>query len=143
MNVPRTMKEAYIAELLGDLDGLIDRVESLPGLVTTAEEKLTLTVKALNDGGDKYRMAVTAFNEQAKADLTDYLDKKAGQIAAKTVEEQRAALQEIARLAFQAEASKRTEYRQSIGSRLMEHGITALAASSLTATLVYLLLRAH
>lgn len=68
---------------------------------------------------------------------------KASQVVAKTMEEQRAAIQEIARLAFQAEASKRKEYRQSIRSRLMEHGITALAASGLTATFVYLLLRAH
>lgn len=143
MNAPRTMKEAYIAELLGNLDGLVDRVESLPALITTAEERITLTVKALDEGGDKYRMAVTAFNEQAKADLIDYLDKKAGQAAAKTVEEQRAAIQEIARLAFRSESPHRMEYRPSLGSRLMEHGITALAASGLTATLVYLLLHAH
>lgn len=143
MNAPRTMKEAYIAEILGDLDGLVDRVESLPALIASTEEKLTLTVKALDEGGDKYRMAVTAFNEQAKADLTDYLDKKAGQIAAKTVEEQRAAIQEIARLAFRSESPHRTEYRPSLGSRLIEHGITAFAASSLTATLVYLILRAQ
>ncbi|MCX7112669.1 MAG: hypothetical protein NTX45_21600 [Proteobacteria bacterium] len=50
-------------------------------------------------------MAVTAFNEEAKRELTEYLERKAGQIAAKTVEEQRAAMQESARLAFRSEAS--------------------------------------
>lgn len=148
MNAPRTMKEAYIAELLGDLDGLVGRVEALPGVVSAAEQRLAVTMQALTDGSDKYRMAVTAFNEQAKADLSDFLDKKAAQVnkrndqvVARTIEEQRAAIQEIARLAFQAQASQRSDSTNSMGSRLIELGITALAASGLTASFVWLILR--
>lgn len=155
MNGPRTTREALIAEVLGDLDALLARVEALPAVVAAAEEKLIGTVTALNDAGDKYRMAVTVFNEQAKADLTEYLDLKAAQVSAKTVEEQRAALQEVARLAFRSEASDKAaslglvlgeaakEFRRSVWSRLWEHAITAVLASSFTAGLIFVILKQH
>jgi hypothetical protein len=155
MNGPRTTREALIAEVLGDLDALLTRVEALPAVVAAAEEKLIGTVTALNDAGDKYRMAVTAFNEQAKADLTEYLDLKAAQVSAKTVEEQRAALQEVARLAFRSEASDKAaslglvlgdaakEFRRSVWSRLWEHAITAVLASGFTAGLIFVILKQH
>ena len=152
MTGPRTTREALIAELLGDVDGLLARVEALPAMVTAAEDKMTGTAKALEDAGDKYRLAVTAFTEQAKADLSEYLDMKTGQaglVAAKTVEEQRAALQEAARLAFRSEASDKAaslgvvlseaakDFRRSMWTRMIEHAVTALIASGFTASLVY------
>lgn len=153
MNGPRTAREALIAEVLGDLDALLARVEALPTVVAAAEEKLIGTVTALNDAGDKYRMAVTAFNEQAKADLSEYLDLKAAQVSTKTIEEQRAALQEVARLAFRSEASDKAtslglalgeaakEFRRSIWSRLWEHAITAVLASGFTAGLIFVIIK--
>ena len=153
MNAPRTTREALIAEMLGDLDTLLARVEALPVAVGAAEERLGATVAALHDAGDKYRLAVTAFNEQAKADLTEYLDRKTAQVAAKTIDEQRAALQEVARAAFRSDASDKAaslglvlgeaakEFRRSMGSRVMEHAITALIASAFTSGLVYAILR--
>ena len=153
MHAPRTTREALIAEVLGELDTLLARVEALPALVAVAEEKLTGTVAALDDAGDKYRMAVTAFTEQAKADLTEYLDRKAVEVSSKSVGEQLAAMQEAARLAFRSEASDKAEnlglvlseaakdLRQSMWSRLTEHAVTALIASGFTASLVYLILK--
>lgn len=156
MSGPRTMREALIAELLGDLDGLLARVENLPALVAGAEDKLAGTVAALEGAGDKYRLAVTAFTEQAKADLAEYYDLKtahATQHATKTVEEQRAALQEVARLAFRSEASDKAanlgetlgeaakEFRRSMWTRMVEHAVTALIASGFTAGLVYAIVK--
>lgn len=156
MNGPRTAREALIAELLGDVDRLLARVEALPALVAGAEGRLSGTVAALDEAGDKYRLAVTAFTEQAKADLSEYLDLKtahAAQLAAQTVEEQRAALQEAASFAFRSEASDKAanlgaalgeaakEFRRSIWSRMMEHAVTALIASGFTAGLVYAIVK--
>lgn len=153
MHAPRTTREALIAEVLGELDTLLARVEALPVLVAVAEEKLTGTVAALDDAGDKYRMAVTAFTEQAKADLTEYLDRKAVEVSSKSVGEQLAAMQEAARLAFRSEASDKAanlglvlseaakDLRRSMWSRLTEHAFTALIASGFTASLVYLILK--
>ena len=156
MNGPRTAREALIAEVLGDLDGLLTRVEALPAMVAGAEGRLSGTVAALDEAGDKYRLAVTAFTEQAKADLSEYRDRKtaqAAQQATKTVEEQRAALQEAARLAFRSEASDKAaslgvalgeaakEFQRSMWTQVMEHAVTALIASAFTASLVYVIVK--
>lgn len=155
MNSPRTTREALIAEMLGDLDLLLARVEALPVLVFTAEERLISTVTALDNAGDKYRIAITAFTEQAKTELAEYLDRKTIEVSSKTVEEQRAAIQEAARVAFRSEASDKAanlsmvlgeaakEFRGSMRSRLVEHAITALISSGFTVGLLYALVKNH
>jgi hypothetical protein len=155
MNGPRTSREALIAELLGEMDALLSRVEALPPAVAGAEERITRATSALIAAGDKYRLAVTAFTEEAKTELTQYLERKAGAIASVTVEDQRAAMQSAARHAFQSEAFEKAaglgialgaaakEFRRSMWSRLLEHAITALIASSFTASLVYAIVRVH
>jgi len=155
MAAPNTAREALIAEMLGDLDSIIQRAERLPAMVDAAEGKLTATAKALESAGDKYRLAVTAFNEEAKAELSEYLDRKTAQAVAKTLEENKAAMQDAARLAFRSEASEKAAnlgiiladaakiFRRSMWSRVLEHAITAMIASAITAALVYLLLRNH
>lgn len=155
MNSPRTVREALFAETLGELNVVLARVDALLGMINSAEERLTGTVNALGDSGDKFRMAVSAFTEQAKADLSDYLDRKTIEITTKTVEEQRAAMQEAARMAFRSEASDKAaalglafsnaskEFRRSMLVRLFELAVVALASSGLTGCLVYLATKAH
>lgn len=155
MAAPNTAREALIAEMLGDLDSIIQRAERLPDIVDAAEGKLTASAKALESAGDKYRLMATAFTEEAKAELSEYLDRKTTQAVAKTTEEIKAAMQEAARLAFRSEASEKAAnlglvladaakiFRRSMWSRIFEHAITAMIASATTAALVYLLLRNH
>lgn len=153
-----TAREAMIAEMLGDMDAILARFETLPDMVADAEGKIATTVAALEDAGDKYRMAVTAFTEQAKTELSEHFDRKAGEtgeVLSKTVEEQRAAIQEAARFAFRSEASDKAttlgialgeaakEFRRSMWSRLWEHAITALIASGFTTGLVYAIFTNH
>lgn len=146
MSGPRTTREALIAELLGDLDVLLARVENLPTLVTHAEDELARTAAALQDAGDKYRLAVTAFTEQAKADLSEYYDLKTAETARwlnKTAEEQGAILQEVARQAFRSEAAARSgasKVHSAMRTRLLEHALTATTTSLITAGLVYLIM---
>jgi hypothetical protein len=156
MNAPRTAREALIAEMLGDLDVLLARVETIPALIAGAETQFSGTLAALDDAGDKYRTAVKAFTEQAKADLLNYQDIKradAAREATKTIDEQRAAIQEAAREAFRIEVKDHAVklgtvlndaakvYRRSMWTRIMEHGITAIIASGFTAVLVYTILQ--
>ncbi|CAA9890791.1 conserved hypothetical protein [Candidatus Methylobacter favarea] len=145
---PRTAREALIAEALGDLDQLLARVEALPALVSGAETSLTESIKTLEDAGDRYRMAVTAFTEQAKTELTEYLERKTVEVYSKTTEDQRAAMQEAARMAFRSEASDKAadlgkslraaakEFRRSTWIRLFEHAFTAIIASCATVWLI-------
>ena len=148
MAEPRTTREALVAELLGDLDGLLARVEALPQVIVDAEARLNWTVTSLDAAGDRFRLAITAFTEQARGELTEYLERKAGEVASRTVEEQRSALQDAALSAFRSEASEMAarlgialsdaakEFHRSMLTRLLEHGLTALLASLLTAGLV-------
>ena len=103
---------------------------------------------SLDAVGDRFRLAITAFTEEARTELAEYLERKAGEVASRTVEEQRSALQNAALSAFRSEASDKAarlgialsdaakEFRRSMLSRLLEHGLTALLASLLTAGLV-------
>jgi len=153
MKGPLTIREQTASAILGELDGLLARVEALPAAVSAAEERLTATVAALDNAGDKYRMAVTSFNDEAKAELAEYLDRKTTQVASKTVEEQRSALQEAARIAFRSEASDKAanlglvlgeaakEFRRSMWSRLIETAIISMIASGFTAGLVYAIVK--
>ena len=150
-----TAQEALLAELLGDVGRLHDEVKALPAAMSAAEQRLTATVAALTGASDQYRMAITAFNDEAKQELTEYLERKAGQIAAKTIEEQRAAMQEAARFAFRSEASHKAaslglelghaakEIRQARWSRMVEHAFTALVTSIFTSGLVYGIFKYH
>ena len=148
MAEPRTTREALVAELLGDLDSLLTRVEALPHAIANAQAKLTGSVAGLDSAGDKFRMAVTAFTSEARGELTDFLERKAGEVASRTVDEQRAAIQEAARAAFESAAFDKAsqlvialgqaakEFRRATLSRLLEHGLIAVVASLLTAGLV-------
>lgn len=149
MSDPRTMREALAAQMLGELDNLVSRVEALPKKVTDAEQRIENTVSNLDSAGDKFRMTVTAHVEQAKAELTEFLQRKAKESATCSIEEQRLIMQEAARTAFRTEAIDRAaaigrsfseaskEFRNNRFSRLVEHGLTALLASAITAALVW------
>ena len=123
---PKTMREALIAEALGDLDALMKRVEALPSVVVDAEKSIAATAATLEAAGDKYRMAVTAFNEQAKEDLSGYLNLKlaqADQAAKATALAQGNELLE----AIRAEI-KQTQGAQKPFSQLLQHATTAAIA---------------
>lgn len=138
MAEPRTSREAMIAEMLGDLDGLLARAEQLPQAISDSESKLARTMTALDDAGKRFREAMTASSEQTRRELTDYLQRKAREVASTTVDDQRAVLQEAARTAMRSAGE---EHRRGIGSRLLEHGLTALLASTVTAVFVLYVVR--
>lgn len=56
---PRVSREALIAEMLGDLDTLVTRIETLPSTSAGAQDRAAGAVASLNGAGDKYRLAVT------------------------------------------------------------------------------------
>lgn len=150
---PRTTREAIAALMLGEVDTLLARVEALPGTIINTEARLAATVAALDAAGEKYRSVITTFTEDAKAETTSYLERKTGEITNRTIEEIQAAMQQAAQSAFRTEASDNAsnrrlalaeaarEFRLTRWSRIIEHAITAMVASSLTAGLVYLIVR--
>jgi hypothetical protein len=149
---PRTTREALIAEVLGEVDTLVARVEALQRAIDEADAKLSRTVASLDQSTDKYRRAVAGFAEHTKAEVNEYLQRVADEAGAKAMEEQRQAMLTAARFAFRAEVSGKAaqlgetlahaarEFRRMRRSRFMEFGLTAVLASVVTAAVVALLL---
>lgn len=71
-----TIKDALLAEVLGDLDGIIKRVEALPELLKESDSSLKETVSALEKAGDKYREAVSTQTSEFQTQLNDYAAKQ-------------------------------------------------------------------
>lgn len=153
MNAPRSIREALVAESLGNLDDLLKRVEALPALIDAAEKQIAKTVVALEGAGDKYQMSITAFTERAKVDLNEHVDRISVQVSTRTMEEQREAIQNATLTAFRTEAFEKAaslgvvlrdaaeEFSRSKWSRLIEHGLTAVFSSALTGWLVFAIVR--
>lgn len=150
---PRTTREALIAEVLGEMDGLVTRIETLQKAIDATDARLARTAATLNQSTDKYRHALSTFADQAKTDVTRHLQQLASDAAAKTLDDQRAAMLTAARFAFRAEVSGKAtalaevlnqsarEFRRTRRSRMIESGIAALAASIVSALMVWMLLR--
>lgn len=149
MTEPRTTREALVAEILGELDSLLSRAEDLPESMAQADIRLLQTVRILEGAGDKYRLAVTAFTEDAKLTLTTYLQHKAAQLVSLTIDEQRAVIQEAVTTALAATIASGTEELDGHGrvrstqhppsrrERLLEHAVTAVLASVVTVTFLF------
>ncbi|RQU83911.1 hypothetical protein [Burkholderia cenocepacia] len=87
------------AQTLEEIDGAIAKVEDL----TLRVDQLAATIGAQSDAlaasAQNVREAVTAFSAQAKTELKDFLQAA----ASKSADEQRAALQEVARTVLREE----------------------------------------
>lgn len=142
------MREAYAALVLQELDGLTGRVEAAISKASEAERAMGNAATAVADAGDRYRAAVTKFNEESTAELTSFLERRAGQVAEKTAAEIRAVLIEAAQQAFKTEASDKAaslsvvltaalrEFKSATRARYIEHAFTATVAAGLAAGLM-------
>lgn len=147
--IERTSKEALVAQLLGELDALLHRVEALPKQMSNVEQQLARSVTALVDAGVKYRTVVNHFTEDAKTELTEFIERKAGNLISKAAAEQRAELTETARKAVATEAEKfntlangaTTKARTSLSEKVIEHAFTAATSSIVTAAIVYTIMK--
>lgn len=133
---PRTTREALLAEMLGDLDGMLTRIEKLPQLVENCEARLSAKADALQVSGDKYGQAVVAYTEQAKEELTDFLEKE----SMVTIEKHLAAIQKTFQDTLDAESgnigSSQFADKRFLWMRLFEHTVIALLTSLLTVYLI-------
>lgn len=154
MNGPRTMREALIVQALEEVDTLLVRVETLDAKVSETESSLNATTTALLDAADKFRMAVTAFTEEAKTDLTEHIQRKGAEQIKLTIEEQYGAMQEAARIAFRSQASDDAgklaktlkeaagEFKRASWARMGENLLVALGASAITCLFIFLVIKA-
>jgi hypothetical protein len=103
MSEPNSLREALIAEMMGDLFRILERLEALPRLTDNVEEKLNQTVKALETAGESYNQAVMAANLRSKNEMLAYLETLSASITTKTKEEQTELVQGLIRHAVSNE----------------------------------------
>lgn len=122
---PRTTKEALFAEMLGDLDNMLNRIENLPKLVENCEHRLKDSAVTLESAGKQYGQAVTAFTEQAKVELIDFIERK----SATAIEKHAAILKKDSHASLFAGQEK---IRPFAWSGLLKQAAIALLASFFT-----------
>ena len=90
-----TVKEALIAEILGDVNTALTTTADLMEKLASAENSMIETAATLTVAGDNYRMAITGFTEEAKEDLTDHIENKLKTETKHSITEYRKEIREV------------------------------------------------
>lgn len=101
---PRTAQEAVYAVLFKELDTLTERIESLPQSINESNDSLIKTIEALKVASENYRQVTQTFTNEAKENLTTYVQTKAAQ----TIENQRTTIQNMVKESFDTEFQSKT-----------------------------------
>lgn len=145
---PRSMREALVTQALEDIDALILRIEALPERVAQHEAKALSVASALTDSAEKYRENVAKLSEVLATNMLKNLQKQASDIAARTTDEVRAAMQSAAVDAFANQANSAAgqlgrdlqvaanDFQRIAWKRVVENMIVGMVCSGLTAALV-------
>uniref|UniRef100_UPI00402B1628 hypothetical protein n=1 Tax=Methylomonas sp. SPW-1 TaxID=3438877 RepID=UPI00402B1628 len=106
---PRTFRDAFAAQVLGDIDTLLDKVEAVNGSVNAATEKMQQTIIEFEKAGETYNQAVLAANMRSKNEMVAFLQTATNSTVAKTKDEQRELIQELIRKAVGDELTTRKQ----------------------------------
>lgn len=103
MNRPSTAREALIAEALGEVAELIDRVEAVAPAMEDARLSLVQVHANLAHRIVAFDQRMAAITEQAKEHYVRHIEQRTNEAAWRAVEMQKKALAEAAQAIFQAE----------------------------------------
>jgi ribosomal protein S13 len=118
MTPPRTHRDAFAAQVLGEIDTLLDKVQALTGTINDAGAKIQVMINQLEGAGEKYNQAVLAANLRSKNEMLAYLKTISTTSIAKTIEEQREIVQGLIREAVRQEM---TTFKKVLSETRMNH----------------------
>ena len=87
MAAPKTTKEALIAEMLGDIDAMMQRIEQYPAILKAVETGLLESARTMETAGANIRKAAREYTEQAKESLQNFTAEIAAEIKALRTEQ--------------------------------------------------------
>ena len=87
MAAPKTTKEALIAEMLGDIDAMMPRIEPYPAILKAVESGPLESARTMETAGANIRKAAREYTEQAKESLQNFTSEKAAEIKALRTEQ--------------------------------------------------------
>lgn len=153
MNEPRLRREAIVAQLAGELDEIVHRIEQLAPLLDQANHQLEGSAVAVRAALEQYRSGVALLSTEAMKNIGEYAVRSTRQAAANSIEQQDALIQVCARKAFEVELAPNLrelneavsragqDLRRSTWSRWLEHAATAFVAGGCAAAGVLYLVR--
>ena len=143
MSHPGTVREALIAEAIGDLARLLDRAEALQPAIVESSQALVDAHAQLADQLAAFDAHVSALTEKAKVQAVKHILLRTDEAARQTVEAQTRAMAEAARALFRTEVEPALQrlvmpLRQLVErldrpwERWLIHAATAVTASAAT-----------
>ena len=153
MSHPRTAREALLAEVIGDVAKLIERLEAIGPVVDQGCGALDEARQSLRQDLANLEHRIAAVTEAAKSQATRQVALRVDEAARRTIEAQSRAMADAARIAFGAELGAtmqrlHVELRPLLEDRhrrwesWLTHAATALA-SALATSLLMLMLGGH
>jgi len=149
MSSPSTAREALIVEAIGDVAQLLQRVEALSPVVDEACLALRHASTALQNHVAGFDNQMTAITENAKTQTVRYMAVQTAEATRRSIDQQRRAMADAARLAFGAELGATMQRLQATLQPLLERRErpweswlvhAAVAAASAAATWVLVIL---
>lgn len=105
MTEPSTAREALIAEALGDLGRLLDRVEVMAPKLDTSRLELIHTSDELVTKVTAFESRMTDITENAKLQVLKHIARRADEMTQVTLAAQTRAMEDAARTVFRSELS--------------------------------------
>lgn len=150
MTSPTTAREALIVEALGEAAKLIRQVEALAPVMEESRQALADAHSGLADQLAAFEVQVTALTEKAKVLAVKHILARTDEAARRSIELQRRAMADAARVALggelgaalqrlQSALSPPIERRDRRWERWLTHAAAAATASAVTWTLAVLL----
>jgi hypothetical protein len=147
---PTTLREALIAEALGEAAKLIRQVEALAPVLDESRQALADAHSGLAGQLNAFEVQVTNLAEKAKVQVVKHILARADEAARRSIEMQGRAMADAARVAFGAELGATLQRLQSAIQPLVDrqgrrweqwltHAAAAVTASAVTWTLAYML----
>lgn len=146
MSSPSTAREALIAEALGDVASLIDRVEALTPAMDESRQALARANAELVHSVVGFEGRMAAITENAKTKAVEHIARRTDEVARRSLDQQTQAMTQTARALFNAEIGpalrrivtslqpllERVERIERPWDLWLTHAATAAAASAAT-----------
>ncbi len=120
MAEPVNLREALLAEAIGDAARMHQKLEDLAPLLDEKSDRLIQATADLRDAVVAFDARVTAITERAKSQTVQYMAARADDLARRTVAQNSQAMADAARVAFGVELGAAMQRWQGVMQPLIE-----------------------
>lgn len=113
-------REVLIAELLGEVDTLLKRLEGLAPELEAARSRMAGSAELVTAAIDRFRLSTQAVVDQSQRSAVDYIVQRTNEAAVAGVKQQQALLQKAASDAFETQLAPRLAQLSVLVSQAMQ-----------------------